>query len=64
MGSSIAMLLAVVWFPCAACGQTRDRQAEDHMVGMADHAMSSPMNANMMKHMELSPVRAATHATR
>ena len=32
------------------------------MTGMADHAMSGPMDVNMMKHMELSPVRAATHA--
>ena len=31
------------------------------MAGMADHAMSGPMDENMMKHMELTPVRAATH---
>jgi hypothetical protein len=27
------------------------------LTGMADHAMSGPMNANMMKHMELTPLR-------
>jgi len=31
------------------------------MAGMADHAMSGPMDENMTKHMELTPVRAATH---
>ena len=31
------------------------------MAGMADHAMSGPMDEDMMKHMELTPVRAATH---
>jgi hypothetical protein len=31
------------------------------MAGMADRAMSGTMNDNMMKHMELTPVRAATH---
>ena len=31
-----------------------------HLSGMADHAMSGPMDENMMKHMELTPVRAAT----
>jgi hypothetical protein len=31
------------------------------MAGMADHAMSGPMTANMMKHMELTPARTATH---
>jgi hypothetical protein len=32
------------------------------MAGMADHAMSGPMDENMMKHMELTPMRAPTHA--
>ena len=32
------------------------------MAGMADHAMSGAMDETMMKHMELTPVRAATHA--
>src|SRR5438552_2499510 len=30
------------------------------VAGMADRAMSGPMDDNMMKHMELTPVRAAT----
>ncbi|HEY9229752.1 MAG TPA: hypothetical protein VIP11_24085 [Gemmatimonadaceae bacterium] len=30
------------------------------MAGMADHAMSGPMDENMMKHMELTPVRPPT----
>jgi len=32
------------------------------MAGMADHAMSGPMDENMMKHMELTPARVPTHA--
>jgi hypothetical protein len=31
------------------------------MAGMADHAMSGPMDENMMKHMQLTPTRTATH---
>jgi len=31
------------------------------MAGMADHAMGGSMDENMMKHMELTPVRVATH---
>ncbi|MGE5102592.1 MAG: hypothetical protein ACM3SX_21605, partial [Deltaproteobacteria bacterium] len=30
------------------------------MTGMADHVMTGPMDENMMKHMELTPLRAAT----
>jgi hypothetical protein len=32
------------------------------MAGMADHAMSGPMDENMMKHMHLTPARTPTHA--
>jgi hypothetical protein len=32
------------------------------MAGMADHAMSGPMDDNMMKHMRLTPSRTPTHA--
>ncbi len=32
------------------------------MAGMADHAMSGAMSANMMKHMEMTPRRSPTHA--
>lgn len=31
------------------------------MAGMADHAMSGDMDENMMKHMQLTPARPATH---
>src|SRR5215831_6562353 len=31
------------------------------MVDMADHAMSGPMDENMMKHMRLTPARTPTH---
>lgn len=73
IGSSIAMLVAAIWFPCVACGQARDRQtpakstsstmaSDDHMVGMADHAMTTMvMDTAMRLHMEMTPVRTATH---
>src|SRR4051812_34964815 len=32
------------------------------IAGMADHVMSGPMSANMMKHMELTPTHVATRA--
>src|SRR5437764_4090231 len=32
------------------------------MAGMAEHAMSGSMDENTMKHMELTPIRAATAA--
>jgi hypothetical protein len=32
------------------------------MAGMADQAMSGPMDANTMKHMELTPMRSPSHA--
>jgi hypothetical protein len=32
------------------------------MAGMADHAMSGAMSANMMKHMEMTPTRTPTRA--
>jgi hypothetical protein len=34
----------------------------EQMAGMAEHAMGAAMDENMMKHMELSPLRAPTHA--
>ena len=45
----------------AAAGQSSGAMDPARMAGMADHAMSGPMDENMMKHMELTPVRAATH---
>jgi hypothetical protein len=37
------------------------RSVSAQMTGMADHVMSGPMDANMMKHMQLTPPRAPTH---
>jgi hypothetical protein len=57
-------------FPAAALGQTgqsrprpvaRPENDSAQMSGMADHVMSGPMDENMMKHMEFTPLRAATH---
>lgn len=63
-------LVGVMWFPAVAAAQSghvhpmgADKPATDsaRMAGMADHAMSGPMDENMMKHMELSPARTPTH---
>jgi hypothetical protein len=56
--SCVRILVALAWFPCAAAAQTDSAR----MAGMADHAMSGPMDSIMMRHMELTPVRAATRA--
>lgn len=67
MGSSIAMLAAAFWFPCAACGQQPPKSTSamaegDHMVGMADHAMGAmTMDSVMRLHMQMTPMRPATH---
>jgi hypothetical protein len=71
MRSSLAMLAAAVWFPCVACGQGQTRQpaksasstmANDDMVGMADHAMTTmTMDSVMGLHMQMTPMRPATH---
>jgi hypothetical protein len=71
---SLAMLAAVLWFPVAACAQTQDHKAppakapagemgeDDHMAGMADHAMGDMgMDAIMGLHMEMTAKRVATH---
>jgi len=69
-----AILVVAVWFPvriaaqgARASQQAAGRSASDstRMMGMADHAMSdmrASMDVNMMKHMELTPVRTPTHA--
>ncbi|HTE47440.1 MAG TPA: hypothetical protein VK636_19520 [Gemmatimonadaceae bacterium] len=43
--------------------QSPTKSASDsmRMSDMADHAMSGPMDGNMMKHMEMTPPRRATH---
>jgi hypothetical protein len=61
-GPSIAMLVAAVWFPCVACGQTQEHRSDDHMVGMADHDMDSMgMDSVRALHMQMTPMRTATH---
>lgn len=66
--SSIAILAAAAWFPVVAGAQSHEHQMppgksdDDHIVGMADHAMSSMATDSIMsRHMELSPARVATH---
>jgi hypothetical protein len=46
----------------AAQGHVHPKASADsaRIAGMADHAMSGPADENMMKHMELTPVRKAT----
>lgn len=71
---SLAMLAASLWFPLNACAQTQDHKAppakasagqmgdDEHMAGMADHAMGDMgMDATMSLHMEMTPKRVATH---
>ena len=50
----------MIIFAAPAWAQTGADTAK--MAGMADHAMSGPMDENMMKHMRLTPVRTPTHA--
>src|SRR5262249_19239273 len=68
--SHLRTLTLSLAFPLAASGQllgqtgqARVKPADDsvHMADMADHAMSGPMDENMMKHMRLTPARTATH---
>lgn len=64
---AMPMLAAIAWFPAtlAAQAERAPKRAisndSAHMAGMADHVMSGPMDMNMMKHMELTPLRPATH---
>ena len=68
---TLSILVALVAFPCVAApqaGHPHPKAAPKtvgdtmQMAGMADHAMSGPMDMNMMKHMELTPTRTPTHA--
>src|SRR5215831_15410045 len=67
-------LVALVVFPLASALSTRLPGQTGHpqvtpkssadapaMAGMAEHAMSGPMDENMMKHMQLTPLRTPTH---
>jgi hypothetical protein len=67
---AIPILAATVWFPVSAVAQAGQPQSRPvarpendsaQMAGMADHVMSGPMDENTMKHMELTPLRTATH---
>jgi len=70
IGLAISILAAAARFPAALVAQTgqphprpvvRPENDSAQMARMADHAMSGPMGENMMKHMELTPLRAPTH---
>jgi hypothetical protein len=70
-GFGLAILLALSGFPQAGLGQgghvhpvapAKATNDSAKMAGMADHAMSGAMSANMMKHMELTPARTPSHA--
>jgi hypothetical protein len=67
----LPILVAVAGFPCSAMAQAGHVHSQPpskassdtaQMAGMADHAMSGAMDDDMMKHMELTPKRAPTHA--
>lgn len=72
MTLATAILAATAWFPYPVAAQrgagSRPQPVQKatsdstRMSGMADDAMSGSMDENMMKHMELTPVRVATHA--
>jgi len=70
-GRTLTILVALSAFPCFAGAQSGHPHPTPppkapgdtmQMAGMADHAMSGPMDENMMRHMELSPTRVPTHA--
>jgi hypothetical protein len=53
------ILTAFLLFPQRTNAQ-KPAMDSTRMAGMADHAMAGPTDANMMKHMELTPPRTAT----
>lgn len=55
-------MMCVLAADLAAQGHLHPKAPSDsaRIAGMADHAMSGPMDENMMKHMELTPTRKAT----
>jgi hypothetical protein len=68
---TLSILVTLVSFPSVAAPQAGHPHPKPapktpgdtiQMAGMADHAMSGPMDMNMMKHMELTPPRTPTHA--
>jgi hypothetical protein len=61
--------MAVAWFPTRAAAQktataraTNPKADSTRIAGMADRAMSSPMDENSMRHMEMTPKRISSHA--
>jgi hypothetical protein len=70
-GHAVSILVALGAFPFLVAAQNPPpppiRPANTprdtlQMAGMADHAMSGPMDDNMMRHMEMTPTRTPTHA--
>src|SRR5436190_12219740 len=70
VGLAMPILGAVTRFPATAVAQAgqlqprpvvRPQNDSAQMAGMADQAMSGPMDENMLKHMELTPLRTPTH---
>jgi len=68
---TLSILLVVAAFPPLAGSQSAGVNPKPHpksdvdsgqMAGMAEHAMAGPMDEIMVKHMELTPIRAPTHA--
>ena len=59
---SFLLLCATIATPLEAQHAHSRAADSSHMIGAADAAMSGPMSAAAMKHLELSPPRAATHA--
>jgi len=55
-------LSVAINMPLAAQHEHSRAADSSHMIGAADAAMSGPMSPAAMKHLELSPPRAATHA--
>lgn len=70
VGSAVSMLAAAAMFPRTAAAQDAQPHPKPivtpmsdsmRLSDMADHAMTGPMSTNMMKHMEMTPSRPATH---
>ena len=63
VASMTFLLLSVtIAMPLAAQHAHSHGADSSHMIGAADAAMGGPMSSAAMKHLELSPPRAAAHA--
>jgi len=58
---SFLLLSAAIAMPLRAQHAHSHGADSSHIIGAADAAMSGPMSEIAMKHLELSPTRAATH---